>query len=129
MQRVEVCYAREAAATGSGTRDGVAILLSILAIIGALTVASLLFWNAKLYREIGIPVAVISAALIAVSSVLPDGGRARANSARAKVEQEKWRWTIRMARSNQMADDGKAIDEALAATDDLINRLSSGGAE
>ena len=127
MEQVQRCYTTEAASDGSSGRHAMLMLLLVVACLGALAIAALLFWQPQATRGIAIPIAVSVALLSAVAATLaqddPGDGQV---AARSRLRQAKWHWAVRITRSNQMPDDAKAIDEAIAATNEFVNVATAG---
>jgi hypothetical protein len=121
MDNVQTCFAEQAASPGSSRRFELTILLLVIVGAAALTIAGLIFWDAKYMRSISLPLAIGIAILstIAAASV-DDHPRDQAAARQSRLQQARWHWTVRMTRSNQMSQDAAAIDEAVAATNEFV---------
>jgi len=127
MQKVQSCFSQEAVMQKPSSRYGLTLLLLILACVGALAIAGLLFWQVKYMLGMSVPLAIGVAILtIVAANLVDDGPGDRARVQTDRVEQAKWHWTVRMTRSNQMGRDQDAIEEAIAATNEFVGVAMDG---
>ena len=121
MDRVQQCFTQAATSTGSSSRYALTRLLLIVVCLGALAIAGLLFWQVKAVRSIATPIAIGIALLSAVAATLAgDQPREGGPDTLSRLQRAKWQWAVRITRSNQMAEDPEAIDEAIAATNEFV---------
>lgn len=127
MQKVQSCFSQDAVREKPHSRYGLTLFLLILASVGALAIAGLLFWQAKYMLGISAPLAIGVAILtIVAANLVDDGPGERALARTDRLQQAKWHWTVRMTRSNQMDRDQDAIEEAIAATNEFVGVAMDG---
>lgn len=127
MRNVQDCYSLEVTTPKSRSRYGLTLLLLVMACVGALTIAGLLFWHAKYMVGISVPLAVSVALLtVAAANLIDDAPGERKRADADRLEQARWRWTVRMTRSNQMIRDQDAIEEAISATNEFVSVALNG---